>query len=474
MIRFHNTLTRHVEPFEPIVPGEVRMYHCGPTVYKRPHIGNYRAYVFADLLRRTFEFFGFRVTQVMNITDVGHLTGDDAADAGGEDKLEKAARDRKLDPWAIAREIEAQFHEDLKGLGCLPAHHYPRATDHIAEMIVLIGRLIEKKHAYVVGGNVYFAVDSFPRYGALSGNTLGKLSAGASGRVEDREDKRNPHDFALWKHDPKHLMQWDSPWGRGFPGWHIECSAMAMKYLGPTFDIHTGGPDNKFPHHECEIAQSECANGVPFVRTWLHNGWLEIGGEKMSKSRGALLTLPDMLARGYAGADVRFLLLRQHYRAPLPFSLELMDEAKASRGKFDNFVSREMADRPPLPANPIVAEAIRTAEGAFSAALEDDLNTAAAFAAIHDMMRAVNRAVPGASDAAAAIAAMRDFDRVLGILSPAEEKGLLDADVDALIRDREEARKRKDFAAADRIRKELLEKGIVLEDTAGGVRWKRK
>jgi cysteinyl-tRNA synthetase len=246
------------------------MYNCGPTVYKRPHVGNFRAFLTADLLRRTFELLDYRVTQIMNITDVGHLTEDDVADAAGDDKLQREAARRSLDPWQIAREVEAEFRDDLRAMRCLDAHAYPRATEHVPEMIEMIETLISKGHAYRADGNVYFDVRSFERYGALSGNTLEELDAGASGRVEERGDKRSPHDFALWKRDPKHLMQWDSAFGRGFPGWHIECSAMARKYLGDTLDIHTGGPDNKFPHHECEIAQSECVTGEPFVRYWVH------------------------------------------------------------------------------------------------------------------------------------------------------------------------------------------------------------
>ena len=300
-MRLHNSLTGRVEELHPQVAGEVRMYHCGPTVYKRQHIGNFRAFMLADLLRRTFEAQGRRVTQIMNITDVGHLTEDDAADATGEDKLQKEAARRQLDPWQIAREEERNFKEDLAALADparapLPARDRARARDDRDDR----GAARERPRLQAEG-NVYFDVRSFPRYGALSGNTLAELEAGASGRVEERSEKRHPADFALWKHDPKHLMQWDSPFGRGFPGWHIECSAMSRKYLGDTLDIHTGGPDNKFPHHECEIAQSECVTGKPFVRHWIHCGWLEIGGEKMSKRAGALFTIPELIEKGYIG-----------------------------------------------------------------------------------------------------------------------------------------------------------------------------
>jgi len=472
-MRLWNSLGNRLETFEPLVPGEVRMYNCGPTVYSRPHIGNYRAYVSADLLRRAFEHHGYRVTQVVNITDVGHLTEDDVADAAGEDKLQAAAERLRVDPWRIAREVEAQFHEDLSVLRCLPAHHYPRATEHIPEMIAIIERLLAKGHAYVADGNVYFSVGSFPGYGKLSGNTVDRLEAGAGGRVGAREEKRSPHDFALWKRDPKHLMQWDSPWGRGFPGWHIECSAMSMKYLGASFDVHTGGPDNKFPHHECEIAQSECANGVPFVRYWLHPGWLEISGEKMSKSKGELFTIPELLAMGFSGADIRFLLVRQHYRAPLPFTLDLLKEARSTRARFDNFLHHELAGRPTGGGvREELEEGLRRARAEFRAAIGEDLNTAAALAAVHEMMRLVNRLQPSREEAQAAADAMREFDRVLAILGPAPAEG--DAEIDRLIAERIAARKSRDFRRADAIRDELAARGIELLDTAQGTRWRRR
>ncbi|MGH7336665.1 MAG: cysteine--tRNA ligase, partial [Myxococcota bacterium] len=403
-MRLHNSLSGRVKELRTQAPGEVRMYHCGPTVYKRQHIGNFRAFMLADLLRRTFESQGRRVVQIMNITDVGHLTEDDAADATGEDKLQKEAARRKLDPWQIAREEEANFKEDLAALGILTAHVYPRATEHVPEMIAMIEALLANGHAYEAEGNVYFDVRSFPRYGALSGNTLAELEAGASGRAPERSEKRHPADFALWKRDPKHLMQWDSPFGRGFPGWHIECSAMSRKYLGDTLDIHTGGPDNKFPHHECEIAQSESVTGVPFVRHWVHCGWLEIGGEKMSKRAGTLYTVPELIEKGYSGADLRLYLLRTHYRSPLPFDLALIDEAAKTRAKLDHFVHYEMAQRPERADEPAVAQAIDAARRDFAAALEDDLNTSVALAVVHTFLTAMNRAEPGRADAARAVA----------------------------------------------------------------------
>jgi cysteinyl-tRNA synthetase len=475
MLRLHNSLTGRVEDFVPLREGEVRMYNCGPTVYRRNHIGNYRAYMLADLLRRVFEFQGYRVSQIMNITDVGHLTEDDVADARGEDKLLAEARERGVvDPYEIARQVEDWFHQDRRALRIRDADHYPRATEHVAEMIEMIEALVAGGHAYAVDGNVYFAVDSFPPYGALSGNTLDKLEAGAGGRVEERGDKRSPHDFALWKRDEKHLMQWDSPWGPGFPGWHIECSAMSRKYLGDTLDVHTGGPDNKFPHHECEIAQSECVTGHPFVRFWLHCGRLEIGGQKMSKRAGTLFTVPDLLERGFEGADIRLFLLRHHYRAPLPFDEASLAGAAKTRAKLNNFVHHEMPARPEGPSVPGVAAQIESSRAEFRSALEDDLNASAALAAVHAFMTAVNRLEPSRQDAGQAIAFMREIDTVFDVLDGAPASSGEDSAIDALVAERDAARRERDFARADAIRDELTAKGIELLDGAEQTRWRRK
>ncbi len=471
-MRLHNSLTGVVEPFVPFREGEVRMYNCGPTVYKRAHICNFRAYMLGDLLRRAFEFTGHRVTQIMNITDVGHLTVDDVADAQGEDKLQEEAQRRQLDPWQIAAEAEAWFHEDLKVLRCRPAHRYPRATDHVPEMIEMIEALIASGHAYEVDGNVYFSVASFPRYGRLSGNRAEQLDAGASGRVEEREDKRHPHDFALWKRDEKHLMQWEAPWGRGFPGWHIECSAMARKYLGDTLDVHTGGPDNKFPHHECEIAQSESFTGRPFVRHWIHCGYLEIDGAKMAKRAGRLYLVPELTERGYAGADIRLLLLKQHYRSPLPFTIDLLDESRRIRERLNHFVHYQLAERPAGPARPGLAAEIEGARGRFRAAIEDDLNTSEALALLHGFQNAMNRAEPNAGEAALARGFLAEADAIFGILDEAPPRAL-EAEVEGLIAERQAHRKARNFAKADAIRNDLLARGIELYDTPGGVRWKR-
>ena len=294
-LHVYNTLTNQKEEFTPLEPGRVRMYNCGPTVYSRVHIGNLRAFLFADLLRRWLEFEGYQVTQVMNITDVGHLT-DDADD--GEDKLQKQAEKDGLDPMEIARAQSVLFFGDLEKLGCKRAAVYPKATDHITQMLSMIGALIEKGFAYQVGENVYFEVAKFPEYGKLSGNRVEALDAGS--RIEVLDEKRSPADFALWKSDPKHLMKWESRYGdHGFPGWHIECSAMAREHLGDQIDIHTGGEDNVFPHHECEIAQTEAFTGEPFAKYWMHTKFLQVDGGKMSKSLGNVYTLDDVEERGY-------------------------------------------------------------------------------------------------------------------------------------------------------------------------------
>ena len=476
-MKLYDTLAGELRDFEPVTPGKVRMYNCGPTVYKRAHLGNFRAYMMADLLRRTLEYLGYDVHQTMNITDVGHLTEDDVADAQGEDKLQREAALRKVDPYEIARAVEDEFHDDRRVLRIKDADEYPRATEHVPEMIAMIEALIEKGQAYEVAGNVYFRVDSFPNYGALSGNTTDKLEAGASGRVDDRDDKESPHDFALWKHDPKHLMQWDSPWGRGFPGWHIECSAMSRKYLGDTLDIHSGGPDNIFPHHECEIAQSESFTGKPFVRFWAHCGWLTIGGDKMAKRAGTMYVVPDLVEMGYDGADIRLYLIKQHYRKPLPFDLDLLNEAKKIRARFNNFVHHEMVGRASSSGggggdDAAIDALIGASQAEFRAALEDDINTSKALAVLHDFMTAVNKAVPDQAAADAAVAFLREADSVFEILDEAPA-GDLDADIEALIQERNEARSAKDFARSDAIRDQLLSQGIELIDTPQGTRFKR-
>jgi cysteinyl-tRNA synthetase len=482
----YNTLTRRKEPFEPLEAGLVRMYNCGPTVYSFAHIGNFATFLLADLLRRHLEYSGLRVRQIMNITDVGHLTDDSQADALGEDKLEKKAREEKKDPWELARFYEDAFHRDRKALNLLDAERYPRATEHIPEMIALIEELLEKGLAYEAGDQVYFQIAKFPEYGILSGNTVEELVAGAGERVEQDPNKRNPLDFTLWKKDPRHIMQWDSPWGRGFPGWHIECSAMSRKYLGEVFDIHTGGEDNIFPHHECEIAQSSGGTGRIFARFWLHRRHILVDGKKMSKSLGNFYTIADLMGPkfGFTGPEIRYALMSANYRTQLNFTIEGLGAARESLRRLANFID-DMSGRPPVEA-PEDVQAIEdvaaAADRGFREALDDDLNISGALAAVFDFIREANKTARTRKGGEAAIRRLLDWDRVLGVLQPspgAENpaakgagQGRIEAgEVEKLLADREAARKGKDFRKADEIRKLLLEKGVVIKDTPQGTRW---
>jgi cysteinyl-tRNA synthetase len=464
----HDTLTRKKEPFAPLAPPDVRMYNCGPTVYSPAHIGNFRSFLLGDLLRRWLEVSGLRVTQVMNVTDVGHARDDDPD--FGEDKLDAAARSERLDPWQVADKYTALFLQDLDALGLQRPHHQPRATQYIPQMIAIIERLIASGHAYVAGHDVYYSVPSFPAYGRLSGNTGDDLLAGA--RVEVREAKRDPRDFALWKSDSHHLMQWDSPWGRGFPGWHIECSAMSRACLGDgTLDVHTGGEDNIFPHHECEIAQSEGAFGVPFVRHWLHARFLQVEGTKMSKSLGNLYTVGQLEQMGHPPVAVRFALVRSHYRQVLNFTFDGLRQAASDVRRLRLFAA-ELQDAaagaaPSAEAPGFVAQAVAR----FDAGMDDDLNVSAALDGTFTLLNDANRLRARGADAAAALAALQRFDRVLGVLERAPAS--LDAEVEALIARRNAARAARDFAAADAIRAQLAGLGIELLDGKDGVKWRR-
>ena len=466
-LALYNTLTNRKEEFVPLEPGRVKMYNCGPTVYMYAHIGNFRSFMLADLLRRYFEYKDCEVDQIMNITDVGHLTSD--ADEG-EDKLEKAARTEKKDPWQIAEFYEKAFFEDVDALGLRRAKKYPRATAHVADMIETVKQLIDRGHAYIVNGCVYYDVTTFDNYGRLSGNTLEKLNAGA--RIEVNPDKRNPHDFALWVTDPAHIMKWESPWGVGYPGWHLECSTMSQKYLGDTIDIHTGGEDNIFPHHECEIAQSEGATGKPFVRYWVHARFLQVDGKKMSKSLGNFYTLRDLLEKGLDPTAIRYTLLSSHYRQNLNFTFDGVEASAGAIRRLRDFVTNTESATGEAD-NPEVPKLVEEAERDFEAALDDDLNIAGALGHLFDFMRDVNKLAISKADGARAAAVVRKFDAILGVL-PAEEKAVLDEDVEKLIAEREKARKDRDFARADEIRDKLKAQGIALEDTPHGVRWKRE
>ncbi|MFT7669314.1 MAG: cysteinyl-tRNA synthetase [Planctomycetota bacterium] len=470
-LKLYSTLTKRKQDFQPLEPGIVRVYNCGPTVYSRVHIGNMRSFVFADLLRRWLEHEGYEVRQVMNITDVGHLV-DDAEE--GEDKLEAQARRDGLDPWKISEETTRVFFDDLRRMNFRPAMAYPKATDHIPEMLEIIEALIEKGFAYRAGDNVYFEVSTFERYGRLSGNNVEDLDAGA--RIEVLDEKRAPADFALWKSDSKHLMKWDSVYGPdGFPGWHIECSAMARKHLGDQIDIHTGGEDNVFPHHECEIAQSEAFTGKPFASYWMHAKFLQVDGGKMGKSLGNMYDLDDVVAQGFEPRVLRYTLLRGHYRQPLNFTWDIMTDSAKALEKFDDLVVRlrriaggEEGAASATAGTDLVEQVRRD----FQQAMNDDLNTPRAFAALHALRDHAVQERLGSGAALVGIEFLTRVEDALGILKLEVES--LDASIDALIEERNSARTNKEWARSDEIRDELLAQGILLEDKGGKTVWRRK
>jgi cysteinyl-tRNA synthetase len=446
-LTLYNSATRTKQRFQPIDPAHVRLYVCGPTVYDRAHIGNARPVVVFDVLVRLLRRLYPRVTYVRNVTDV-------------DDKIMAAARENNEQIEAVTERTLRWFHEDMAALGALPPDVEPRATETIAEMIALIERLIANGHAYAADGHVLFHVPSFPRYGALSNRTPEEMEAGA--RVEVAPYKKSPSDFVLWKPSTPDQPGWDSPWGRGRPGWHIECSAMSWRHLGPEFDIHGGGLDLIFPHHENEIAQSVCAfPGSRFARVWMHNGMLLVGGEKMSKSLGNFVTVEEVLRHGdWAGEAFRLLLLKTHYRMPLDYSEAALAEARRELDRF--YRAKERTDEP-VAAELLPAPAL--------AALLDDLNTPAALAAMHHL---ADRAVAGDARAGADLRAAAD---VLGLLPRTAEawfRGEGDsASIEDAIARRLAARRARDFAAADAIRAELAAQGIVLEDTPQGTTWRR-
>jgi cysteinyl-tRNA synthetase len=462
MLRFYNTLTRQKEEFHPLQPGKVGMYTCGPTVYNYPHIGNYRAYTFEDLLRRYLKYRGYEVMQVMNLTDV-------------EDKIIRDSQQAGLSLHDFTAPYKEAFFEDLHTLHIEPAEVYPAATAHIPEMVALIQRLLERGYAYATEGSIYYRIDRFPAYGRLAHLDMQELQSGASGRVDrDEYAKDDVHDFALWKSwTPEDGdVYWDTDLGRGRPGWHIECSAMAMKYLGPHFDIHTGGEDNIFPHHENEIAQSEAATGMPFVNYWLHCRFLLVDSQKMSKSLGNFYTLRALLDEGFKPQGLRYALLSTHYRQPMNFTRESLQAA-------ENAVQRLLdcmhALQTAAGSGDEVAPLLQQTQERFEAALDDDLNISGALGAVFELVREVNRALAQQQLSRAAaqqvMALMQRFDTVLGLLTPTEEE--VDNQVAALLQERQEARQQRDFARADALREQILQRGYSIEDTPQGPRLKR-
>lgn len=516
--RFYNTLLHDLaeftplhkgpNPADPLPGGVVRMYTCGPTVYDFAHIGNFRAFLFADLLRRFLEFRGATVHQVMNMTDVGHMTDDTQADAGGEDKMAIAQRKLKEnkksgkieaggvenpdDPFQVADYFVQAFLEDARALhlavvaerdtaagqGSQQAEQImPRPTHWISQFIKMIEQLIAAGHAYVGSdGVVYFDVHSFPEYGKLSGNSLEQLSHGAGGRVTERSGKKNPTDFFLWKPDRTHIMRWPSPWGEGYPGWHIECSAMATSILGPQLDIHTGGEDNIFPHHECEIAQSQGATGQQFSQFWMHTRHLMVDGTKMSKSKGNFYTIRDLVAKGYDPLAIRYALINTRYREAMNFSLTGLQEAALAVGTLRDLAEKlTLAAPPATPTEPTYLPTEQKMLADFAKSMDDDLNIAGAMAAVFSWASPLNKLkkIP-AEQAGSALAALRKIDHVLEVIFPPLR--MLPAEtssqIETLMAQRTLARTNKDWAQSDALRTQLLALGAEVKDAPTGSFWR--
>src|SRR6266850_1924198 len=466
MLRFRNTLSGRVEEFHPLREGEVNFYYCGPTVWDYGHIGNFRSNVAADVLRRYLKFKGFKVKHVMNITDV-------------EDRIIAKSQQAGLsiDEYT-AKYIEALW-EDFDALGCERPDIVPRATRHIPEMVTLIEKLLETNHAYRSDGSIYYRIASFPEYGKLSKINFAGNIAGASERIDtDKYEKEDARDFALWK-EPASTTEpsWDTELGRGRPGWHIECSAMSMKYLGETFDIHAGGIDLVFPHHENEIAQSEGATGKQFVRYWIHFEHLKVEGETMSKSKGNYYTFRDIVAKGYSPAAIRYFLLSVPYNKQLNFTFDALAGAEKTVASLRDFRARLSEAKVEPGMNDALHEGSLRALQEFEDGMDDDLNTSIALAVIHNLSREVNTALARKrvkeDNKRELLELLARIDTVLNIFGN-EKREMLDTEIQALIDERQEARRRRDFGRADEIRDELASRGIILEDTKDGVRWKRK
>jgi cysteinyl-tRNA synthetase len=463
-IHLFNTLTRRKETLKPIDEGKVRMYTCGPTVYDYAHIGNFRAFVFEDLLKRWLEYHGLKVIHVMNLTDVDDKT------IRGSQKQQTPLK-QYTDFYAEA------FFEDVTALKIEPADFYPRATEHISEMVALINRLTARGYAYTgEDGSIYYAISKFKDYGKLSKIKVAQLKAGARVKV-DEYAKEEAQDFALWKAwtlDDGDVF-WETELGKGRPGWHIECSAMSMRYLGETFDVHCGGVDNMFPHHENEIAQSEAATGRKFVNYWLHNEHLLVEGKRMAKRLGNFYTLRDLLKMGYNPVVIRYLLLSTHYRQQFNFTFEGLDAAKGAIERLRNFV-RRLQDADGRGSEGKTAELMREVQCGFGDAMDDDLNISVALAALFDFVRDVNNLldadVVSGDEAKRVCELIAGFDKVLGVVGEVEAEAALPREAELLIKRREEARKSKDWKTADALRQQLRTMGVVVEDTAQGVRWK--
>ena len=462
-ISFFNTMTRMDEEFQPLVQGEARIYTCGPTVYNFAHIGNFRAYIFEDFLRRTLKYCGFKVVQVMNLTDV-------------DDKTIKGSMNAGMDLDSYTGQFKKAFFEDLQTLSIEKAEYYPEATAHVGEMISLIETLFKKGFAYRSDdGSIYFSVAKFADYGKLARIDMENQRTGL--RVKsDEYEKDSVADFALWKawdeNDGK--VFWDSPWGKGRPGWHIECSAMSMKYLGPTFDIHTGGIDNMFPHHEDEIAQSEAANSCRFVNYWLHCEHLIVDGQKMSKSLGNFFTLRDLIQKGYSGRELRWVLMGTHYRKKLNFTFESLEHARLMLNKFDGFFKRLKSIAEAKTEGENLLAACEESADKFKAGISSDLNISEALAAVHALQTEANRLMDSgklsSEGAQQILAKFADFNRVLAVFDLEKSEAEIPQDIKDMAEKRIAAKKAKDYATADAIRLEMKSKGWILEDTPKGTR----
>lgn len=460
-MKIYNTLTRRKEEFEPIREGQVNIYVCGPTVYNYIHIGNARPIVVFDTLRRYMEYRGYKVKYVQNFTDV-------------DDKIINRAKDEGVSALEISERYIKEYFDDADALNVRRADVHPKVSEHIDEIENFVDTLVGKGFAYEADGDVYFSTRKFPEYGKLSGQNIEDLEAGA--RIAVGEVKEDPIDFALWKaRKTEDEIAWESPWGMGRPGWHIECSAMARRHLGKTIDIHGGGEDLQFPHHENEIAQSECCNGVSFANYWMHNGFINIGGSKMSKSAGNFFTVRD-IRRKYTGEEIRFLLLSGQYRGPIEFSEEMMQQSRSSFNRIKNclddieFMIKTGTDEKLSAEEEKSVDKFDDFRQAFIKAMDDDLNTADGISAVFELITEINTMLRGGTSKLYAKAALYIFNELTGVLGIIKAKETnIDADIEALVEERQQARKNKDFARADEIRDELKARGYTLKDTPQGV-----
>jgi cysteinyl-tRNA synthetase len=466
MLRFHNTLTNQLEDFLPLDGNKVRLYICGPTVWNFAHIGNFRTFTFGDVLSRYLRFKGYDLTHVMNLTDVDDRIINEAGN-------QNITIDEMTAPFIVA------FWEDMESIGNRRPDVAPRATEHIAEMIAIIETLLKNGKAYESDGSIYFRISAFPEYGKLSKIKFEGNIVGGSERIDtDKYEKEDARDFALWKLvDDEDPTGWDAPFGRGRPGWHIECSAMSMKYLGETFDIHAGGIDLQFPHHENEIAQSEGATGKLFAKYWLHGEFLKVDSEKMSKSLGNDFTLRDIIGRGFSPLAIRYLLLSVPYSKQLNFTFEGLKGAEITVERLRQFRRLVKESNGKEGSSSDISASVSKSLADFETAMDDDLNTSVALASIHNLVREINSVLASSGlmseDRKAVLEAIEKFDSVLGIFGE-EAHELIDSDIEKLIEERQQARRNRDFAKSDQIRDQLADEGIILEDTKDGVRWKRK